>query len=105
MPGSPRQGSHRMRVAELEVHNRSGLHARPAAMFVKTASAFRASLSVVNLTRGTNPANAKSLLAVLGCGVEMGHQIKVSAEGEDEEAAIEAVRALAAGGFGEAVAG
>ena len=94
-----------MQVADLEVHNKSGLHARPAARFVKTAAGFRSKVSIENLTRGTNPANAKSLLAVLGCGVEQGHLIRVSADGEDEEAAIGAVRALAEGGFGEAVPG
>jgi phosphocarrier protein FPr len=94
-----------MRVAELEVHNGSGLHARPAAALVKTASTFHAGISVQNLTRGTRPANAKSLIAVLGCGVEKGHRIKISARGKDEEAAIEAVRKLAEDGFGEAAAG
>jgi phosphotransferase system HPr (HPr) family protein len=94
-----------MQVAELDIHNKSGLHARPAAMFVKTAAAFRSSVFVENLTRGSKPANAKSLLAVLGCGVEQGHRIRVSAEGEDEAAAIAAVRMLAEGGFGEAAAG
>ena len=61
-----------MQVAELEVHNKSGLHARPAATFVKTAAGFRSKVTIENLTRGTNPANAKSLLAVLGCGVDHG---------------------------------
>ncbi|MGA2514619.1 MAG: HPr family phosphocarrier protein [Candidatus Limnocylindrales bacterium] len=94
-----------MQVAELDVRNPSGLHARPAAQFVKTAAAFRSKVSIENLTRGSKPVNAKSLLSVLGCGVENGHRILVSAEGEDEEAAIEAVRKLADGGFGEAVGG
>lgn len=94
-----------MQVADLEVHNKSGLHARPAATFVKMAAGFRSKVSIENLTRGTNPVNAKSLLAVLGCGVEQGHLVRVSADGEDEEAAIGAVRALAEGGFGEAVPG
>jgi phosphotransferase system HPr (HPr) family protein len=94
-----------MQVAELEVHNESGLHARPAATFVKTAAGFHSRVSIQNLTRGAAAVNAKSLLAVLGCGVEQGHTIRVSAEGDDEEAAITALRALAEGGFGEAVAG
>ncbi len=91
-----------MQVTELEVANLSGLHARPAATFVKKAASFRSDIRVENLTRATRPANAKSLLGVLGCGVERGHRIRVSAEGEDEIAAIEAIRVLAAGGFGEA---
>jgi phosphotransferase system HPr (HPr) family protein len=91
-----------MRVTEVDVANRSGLHARPAAAFVRTAASFRSDIRVENLTRGSKPASAKSLLGVLGCGVEQGHRIRVSAEGEDESAAIEAVRVLAEGGFGEA---
>ena len=94
-----------MQDAEIDVHNKSGLHARPAATFVKTAAGFHSKVSIENVTRGTDPVNAKSLLAVLGCGVEMGHRIKVSAEGEDEQAAIGALLELAKGGFGEAVAG
>ena len=90
-----------MRTAELEVHNKSGLHARPAATFVKTAARFGSIILVTNMTRGTGAANAKSLLGVLGCGVERGHRIMISAEGEDEDAAIEAMRSLAESGFGE----
>ncbi len=55
-----------MQVAELDVRNRSGLHARPAATFVKTAAAFRSKVSIENLTRGSKPANAKSLLSRAG---------------------------------------
>ncbi|MGA3030212.1 MAG: HPr family phosphocarrier protein [Candidatus Limnocylindrales bacterium] len=91
-----------MQTIEIDVANRSGLHARPAATFVKKAASFRSDIRVENLTRTTKPASAKSLLGVLGCGVEQGHRIRVTAEGEDEEAAIEALRVLAEGGFGEA---
>jgi len=59
-----------MQAAELEVHNKSGLHARPAATFVKTVAGFHSKVSVQNVTRGAAAVNAKSLLAVLGCGVE-----------------------------------
>jgi phosphotransferase system HPr (HPr) family protein len=91
------------RTAELDVHNKSGLHARPAAMFVRAAAAFRSTISVQNLTRESKSANAKSLIAVLGCGVEHGHRILISADGEDEVTAIEALQGLAESGFGEAV--
>jgi phosphotransferase system HPr (HPr) family protein len=91
-----------MQVIEVLVANGSGLHARPAATFVKTAASFGSDIRVENLSRGSKPASAKSLLGVLGCGVEQGHRIRVSAEGEDEAAAIEAIRVLAEGGFGEA---
>jgi phosphotransferase system HPr (HPr) family protein len=91
-----------MQTVEVEVHNASGLHARPAATFVKAAAAFKSQVRVENLTRGSSPVNAKSLLLVLGCGVERSHRIRISAEGEDEAAAIEALRTLAEAGFGEA---
>jgi len=92
-----------MQMAEMDVHNDSGLHARPAATFVKAAAAFRSRILIENLTRGSAPANARSLLAVLGCGVERGHRIRISVDGEDEIAAVEALRALAESGFGEAI--
>ena len=91
-----------MEALEIDVANKSGLHARPAAAFVKMAASFKSAVTVENLTRGTKAANGKSLLAVLGCGVELGHKIRVSAEGEDEKIAIEGIRALAETGFGEA---
>jgi phosphotransferase system HPr (HPr) family protein len=94
-----------MRVAEVDVHNPSGLHARPAATFVKAAAGFRSQISIQNVTRGSKAANAKSLLGILGCGVERNHRILISAEGEDEGAAVDALVALAAAGFGEGAAG
>jgi phosphotransferase system HPr (HPr) family protein len=90
-----------MQTAEVDVHNASGLHARPAATFVKAAAVFRSQVRIENLTRGSAPANAKSLISVLGSGVERGHRIRISAEGEDEAAAIEDLRTLAETGFGE----
>ena len=83
------------------VHSKVGLHARPAALFIKTASGFSSRISVENLTRGTNPANAKSILSVLSTGVRMGDQIRITADGADEEAAIAALSNLVNGNFGE----
>ena len=90
-----------MLTAELEIHNPSGLHARPAALFVKTAAGFRSKILVENLTRGTAPANAKSILTLLAGGVSKGHVVRISAEGEDEEQAIAALRDLVESGIGE----
>jgi multiphosphoryl transfer protein len=83
------------------VRNPSGLHARPASEFVKTAARFGSSVWLENLTRGTAPADASSPTAVLSSGVAHGHRIRVSAEGEDQDAALAALLSLAAGGFGE----
>jgi len=90
-----------VRTVELEIRNPSGLHARPAAMFVRTAGAHRATIRVRNLSRGDKEADAKSLLGVLGLGVSRGHRIQVSADGEGEDAAIEALQTAIESGLGE----
>ena len=90
-----------MQTAELVIRNPTGLHARPASTFVKTASGFRSQITLENVTRGTKPANAKSILTVLASGVSKGHTVRLSAEGEDEQAAIEALRELVESGIGE----
>ena len=90
---------------ELEIRNPSGLHARPAAMFVRTAGSQRAAILVRNVSLDSAGVNGKSLLAVMGLGVSHGQCIAVTADGEDEEAAIEAIRAAVDGGLGETVEG
>jgi phosphotransferase system HPr (HPr) family protein len=89
----------------LQVRNPSGLHARPAALFVKTAAGFSADVRVTNLTR--NPEKtvaARSLLGVLGLGVSSGHEIRISATGDDAHAAIATLRELVESGVGEDIA-
>lgn len=90
-----------MTSIELEIRNPSGLHARPAALFVRTAGAHRARIRVANLTRGGRDVDAKSLIGVLGLGISSGHRISVSADGEDESDAIEAIRRAVDDGLGE----
>ena len=92
-----------MLTSRVKVGNPSGLHARPSATFVKAAAAFRSQITIENLTRGSAPANARSLLAVLGCGISLGHRIRIVVDGEDEAAALESLVALAHSGFGEQV--
>jgi phosphotransferase system HPr (HPr) family protein len=94
-----------MRTTEVEVRNPSGLHARPAATFVKAAAGFRSAVTVENLDRGTAPVNAKSIISFLGGGILKGHTIRIAADGEDEDAAVEALRELVEGGLGEAIEG
>lgn len=80
--------------------NRLGLHARAAAKLVRAAGAFR---SHIRLERadGSATADAKSILSVLMLAAARGTELKVVAEGADEEQAIEAVCALIEDGFGE----
>jgi len=70
------------------------LHARPAATFVKTALRFRSQLTVGLDGR---VANAKSILAVLALGATGGTVLRLSAEGEDAPAALEALASCVSG--------
>jgi phosphotransferase system HPr (HPr) family protein len=92
-----------MRTTEQIVRNPSGLHARPAAMFVRTAAGFTSRITLENLDRGTAPVDAKSIIAVMSSGVSRGHRIRVSADGADEDAAIGALEEFIASGMGETI--
>jgi phosphocarrier protein HPr len=91
-----------MRSAELTVGNPSGLHARPAALFVRTAAGFGARLTVRNLHRDLPAADAKSILEVLAQGIGRGQRIEVVADGPDEDEALARIVELVEGGIGEA---
>ena len=86
---------------DVVIHHKVGLHARPAAMFVKTAAGFSARITLENLTRGTQPMNAKSILSLLSAGVKMDDRIRITAEGSDEAAAVAALSELINSNFGE----
>jgi len=83
---------------ELRIRNRLGLHARAAARFVHTASGFR---SRVTAGRDGRVVDGKSILGILLLAASQGTTFEVTAEGEDEEAAMEALAALVEGGFGD----
>lgn len=82
----------------LTIHHEVGLHARPAALFVKTANRFK---SQIMLEKDGQEVNAKSILSVLTLGVGQGAVVTIRTEGEDEVEAIEALRELVASNFGE----
>jgi phosphotransferase system HPr (HPr) family protein len=86
---------------EVEVRNASGLHARPAATFVRAACTFQSDIRIANVTTGSDPVTAKSIIGVLGLGVQRGHRIRLVADGADEGPAAEALRALVEAGLGE----
>lgn len=86
----------------LTVNHSAGLHARPAALFVKLAATFPCAITVRNLTSNKPAANAKSVLSVLTQGVNQGHEIELKAEGESAAEALMALSDLISGNFGEA---
>ena len=78
--------------------NELGLHARPAAAFVKIASQFAADVSV---SRDDMVVNGKSIMGVMTLAAECGSAILIKAQGEDAEAAVAALAALVEAGFHE----
>lgn len=81
-----------------------GLHARPAARFVRTAAALSAQIEVENATTGAGPAPAGSLNAIATLGVREGHELIVRASGPDAREAVQRLREVATGGGGDAAA-
>lgn len=93
-----------MAEREVDVRNPSGLHARPAAAFVKAAGAFGADVRITNLTRDAEKsASAKSVLGVMGLGVARGHRIRIVAAGDDADDAVASLADLVASGLGETI--
>jgi multiphosphoryl transfer protein len=88
-------------TAEFVVRTAHGLHARPAALLVRTASSFDADVDVTNLDTGRGPVSARSLNAVATLGVTKGQRVEASASGPQAREAIDALRDLADRNFDE----
>jgi phosphotransferase system HPr (HPr) family protein len=76
---------------EIVVRHKEGLHARPAAQFVKLAASFSANVQVENLTKGSQLVNAKSIISVLSVNVVQDDKIRITAEGKQEQEAVTAI--------------
>jgi phosphocarrier protein FPr len=79
------------REITLVVPNKQGLHARPAVLFVKTIGGFNAKVMVKNLTEDKGPVEANSLISVMTLGAKQGHQVHITAEGNEKDAVIDAL--------------
>ena len=87
----------------ITINHPVGLHARPAVIFVQTASKFQSKIMLTNLTRNSAEVNAKSIVSVIKAAVAKGHTIHLMADGDDAQAAIDTLTQLIADNFGEAV--
>ncbi|MDD3692285.1 MAG: HPr family phosphocarrier protein [Oscillospiraceae bacterium] len=87
-----------MYVKDVKVQNQIGLHARPATFFIQKANEYKSSIWVEKDERRVN---AKSLLGVLSLGIVGGTDIRIIADGTDEEAAVEGLVSLVNSGFAE----
>lgn len=73
------------------ITDKAGIHARPAGKVVKAAQKFQADLIIY---AGEKQADASNLLGLMSLGVKYGDQVKVTAEGPDEEKALETVEKI-----------
>ena len=87
---------HIMYMKDVTVKNQIGLHARPATFFIQKANEFKSSIWV---ERDERRVNAKSLLGVLSLGIVGGTDIRIIADGNDEQAAVDTLVGLIDAGF------
>lgn len=87
-----------MKERTVEIVNKNGLHARPAAEIVKLSSKFRSEITIV---RDDLEVNGKSIMGVMMLAAECGSNILVRANGDDAEQALNAIADLVAAKFGE----
>ena len=73
------------------ITDKEGIHARPAGELVKAAKEYQSSVTII---KDEKKADAKKLFGLMGLGVKQGMEITVQIEGEDEEAAAEALEAF-----------
>lgn len=90
-----------MVTLSVEIVNRLGLHARAAAQLVRLAGSFKSRIRLIREDNGSIVADAKSILSVLTLAAGMGVELRLEAEGPDEDVAAEKLAAMFADGFGE----
>lgn len=93
-------GAEKMTTRELTICNRLGLHARAAAKFVHVATRYT---SQIRVGRDGRIMDGKSIMGILLLAAAHGTTITITADGDDEADAIEALATLVASGFGEEI--
>lgn len=86
---------------ETTIVNATGLHARPASLFCKTASGFSSNVTVKKAGSDGDGVSAKSMLALMTQGLSCGSKIIITADGDDEQEAVKALVQLVESGCGE----
>lgn len=83
------------------VVNPTGLHARPAATLATEAGKFSSKVQIKNVTKDSEFKDAASMLSIMMLGITQGNEVEISAEGADEQDAVDALIALIDSGFDE----
>lgn len=87
---------------ETIIRNKTGLHARPASEFIAMAKRFSSNIWIEPIrAENVRKVNAKSMIHLLSLGLVQDTRIRISAEGEDAEQAVQALAALVGSGLGE----
>jgi phosphotransferase system enzyme I (PtsI) len=89
------------RTLDLRLRNASGLHIRPASMIVLALTPLDATVTIANLRTGSGPRLANSPTKLLTLAAQKGDVLRVTAAGTDAQAALDLIRGMVAGGFGE----
>lgn len=84
--------------SSITISNKLGLHARASAKLTKLAGSFK---SDIHLSRNGRRVNAKSIMGVMMLAAGLGSEVEIEADGADEAAAMQALRELIDGRFGE----
>ena len=87
-----------MTEATTTIENKTGIHARPASVFVQKASSFK---SKIQLKAKGKTVDAKSILMIMSMGLVKGTEITICADGPDEADAVAALKKLVDDKFGE----
>ncbi len=87
-----------MTEATTTIENKTGIHARPASLFVQTASKFK---SKVQIKAKGKTVDAKSILMIMSMGLVKGTEITLAADGPDEAEAVKTLKELVDNKFGE----
>lgn len=80
-----------MKEFKYTVKDEIGMHARPAGILMKTAVKYA---SEIQLKTGEKSANAKKMFAIMGLGIKNGSEVIVTAEGADEDVAIQEIKSF-----------
>lgn len=90
-----------MVTKQTTIINATGLHARPASVFVAEAKKYQSAVTIKDIDKGSAPVNAKSIMMILAAGLGTGANVEIACDGPDEQAALDALIALVDSGFGE----
>lgn len=86
---------------QTRIINQTGLHARPASEFVRTASRYKSRITICRTSEPGSKMNAKSIMSLLTLGLCQNDKVEIDADGEDEAEAVDSLVSMIDQGFGE----